>query len=287
MFARISLPTITLVRNLMGDVALDVLLYMHPSHYERIIDYLIGELNRVHSLFVKHNPAFAGKISLIGHSLGSVLAFYLLSCPFNGKAGPSSRSDFKVDKFWALGSPLGMFLLLAKGINLGGTRKALSGHPPIEMLKKNVFLDCNEFYNIFHPNDPCAFRIEPLLWPDFNALVPFSVRALQDISEIIKAQNQQISNRKATRSFVSLFWGGGGGGGASSGTAEKSDDLGGSGKGSVKQSIVLAPFNGIKRIDFVLSERMFEYSYLSMLSAHTLYWRDKESAKFVLQTMEY
>ena len=282
MLTKISLPTITSIRTLMSDLALDVLLYMHPTHYERIIDYLIGELNRVHSLFVRHNPAFTGKISIIGHSLGSVLAFDLLSCPFDepDKAAPSCRLDFKIDKFWALGSPVGMFLLL-KGINLSGTRKALSGHVQSEILKKNVFLDCNELYNIFHPNDPCAFRIEPLLWPEMHTVAPFALKGLGKIMNYVSSTiaDEKDKSWRLTRSFRTLL-------SATSITSSSNSSLEDGAKKITRENLLFAPFNPIKRLDFIIAEKMFEYSYISMLSAHTIYWRDRETSEFIVGTLQ-
>lgn len=61
--------------------------------------------------------------------------------------------DFKVSKFFALGSPIAMFLTI-RGV---------------ENLSRDFHLPtCTAMFNIFHPYDPVAYRIEPLINPDIK-----------------------------------------------------------------------------------------------------------------------
>lgn len=61
--------------------------------------------------------------------------------------------DFKVSKFFALGSPISMFLTI-RGV---------------ENLSRDFQLPtCSAMFNIFHPYDPVAYRIEPLINPDIK-----------------------------------------------------------------------------------------------------------------------
>ena len=257
----IYLPSITTVRHVLTDLSLDVLLYMSPEHYKVIIDYLVAEVNQVYKLFVSKNPSFSGKVSFLGHSLGSVLAYDLISCQFDAPEtdSNSSRLDFKVDRFWTFGSPLPMFLLL-KGINLSGTRGAFSDHPKSKALKKDRYLDCNEFYNLFHPNDPCAFRLEPLLRPEFQQIPPFKAKNL------ISRQKQPSTQWK--QSFKSMF------------TKNPNQE------DAQKEKEPFSAFNSTGRLDFELSEKMLDYSYFSMFSAHTCYWKDVETGKFIWSSLD-
>ena len=66
------------VRNLMTDLALDVLLYQSGTYREHIIRTVLTECNRIYALFKERNPGFKGKISLVGHSLGSAIIFDIL-----------------------------------------------------------------------------------------------------------------------------------------------------------------------------------------------------------------
>ena len=38
-----------------------------------------SEINRLHKIFIERNPGCKGKVSLVGHSLGSLVVFDLLS----------------------------------------------------------------------------------------------------------------------------------------------------------------------------------------------------------------
>jgi len=64
---------------------------------------------------------------------------------------------FHPKKFFALGSPIGMFVTI-RGIDKLG----LDFHLPT----------CPGFYNIFHPFDPVAYRIEALVNPDMSGIRP-------------------------------------------------------------------------------------------------------------------
>ena len=63
------------------------------------------------------------------------------------------KLDFTVDNFFALGSPIAMFLTV-RGI---------------EKLSFDYKLPtCKGFFNIFHPFDPVAYRLEPLICPNIE-----------------------------------------------------------------------------------------------------------------------
>lgn len=47
--------------------------------FQTIIDSVGSELNRIYKLFLSRNPTFVGNVSLIGHSLGSLILFDLLA----------------------------------------------------------------------------------------------------------------------------------------------------------------------------------------------------------------
>lgn len=84
----ITMPSIPHVRNLIADVMLDVPYYM-SRHKKLLVSAAAREANRVYYTFCAHNPGFEerGRVHMIGHSLGSVLAVDLLSMQ------PSMRPD--------------------------------------------------------------------------------------------------------------------------------------------------------------------------------------------------
>ena len=80
----ITLDTVQSIRMLVSDVVLDVLLYMTPKYRQEMLHLVTDELNRIYKLYKERNPHFNGKVSIYGHSLGSLLAFDVFS---NQKVG--------------------------------------------------------------------------------------------------------------------------------------------------------------------------------------------------------
>lgn len=217
---RVMIDAVRPLRGLLSDAIMDLIYYLTPHHKARILDRCANEMNRVYSLFLKNNPDFVtrgGKVSVVAHSLGTVIVFDLLcgqlhdapdsdaTSPAGGPAndpeiqrlkeqmaemeaqlkkyaaerersassssataaGPGKDTpefevkpeqpeqvpqlQFPVDRFFLLGSPLGMFLTL-RGDDISIVDKPHKCNPRVGAM-----------FNIFDPNDPVAFRIEPLL----------------------------------------------------------------------------------------------------------------------------
>lgn len=81
------------IRNLITDLALDILLYQ-SAYREHIAGIVQRECNRIYGLFLQRNPNFKGKISLAGHSLGSAILFDILC----RQKGPDKSSSAAGDK---------------------------------------------------------------------------------------------------------------------------------------------------------------------------------------------
>lgn len=116
--------TIPAVRGLISDVMFDIPFYM-SHHKPRMIQALVTEANRVYRLWCRNNPEFLrnGRVHLIAHSLGSVMALEVLSTqpdipPPLDLAKPSPESlffEFDTTNLFLMGSPAGFFLLLERG----------------------------------------------------------------------------------------------------------------------------------------------------------------------------
>ncbi|XP_067083826.1 membrane-associated phosphatidylinositol transfer protein 2-like isoform X4 [Osmerus mordax] len=76
------------------------------------------------------------------------------------------KFDFEVADFFLFGSPLGLVLAL---------RKTVVPSLDVALLRPA----CQQVYNLFHPADPSASRLEPLLEKKFHLLPPFSVPRYQ------------------------------------------------------------------------------------------------------------
>eukprot|EP00889_Picochlorum_renovo_P003739 jgi/Picre1/30769/NNA_006129.t1 len=139
----------------------------------------------LHSTAWNRNPEFQGRVSIFAHSLGSVLCWDVLCNQEGGldmhgseTAGTAwapnvidiGKLDFEVDKFIIAGSPLGCFLSL-RGVNqsvgtgLGTPSSAALMHcNPNRPGSQDGLPKVNRMYNIFHPYDPVAYRLEPLAY---------------------------------------------------------------------------------------------------------------------------
>ncbi|XP_071947613.1 triacylglycerol hydrolase DDHD2-like [Antedon mediterranea] len=76
---KITLPSIGRLRHFTNDTLLDILFYSSPTYSQKIADVVGGEINRLYNLFKSRNPSFDGEVSVVGHSLGSLIMFDLLS----------------------------------------------------------------------------------------------------------------------------------------------------------------------------------------------------------------
>uniref|UniRef100_A0A1A8M945 DDHD domain-containing protein n=2 Tax=Nothobranchius TaxID=28779 RepID=A0A1A8M945_9TELE len=76
------------------------------------------------------------------------------------------KFDFEVSDFFLFGSPLGLVLALRKTVI-----------PMLDVAQLRPA--CQQVYNLFHPPDPSASRLEPLLERKFHLFPPFSVPRYQ------------------------------------------------------------------------------------------------------------
>ena len=217
----ITVEGVPVIRNLIADLALDILLYQ-SAYREHIASIVQQECNRVYDLFMQRNPTFSGKVSLIGHSLGSAILFDILcyqkdTAPLSGRNRhkkpnqigsnslrnqqvPNLGLKFEVEDFYLLGSPLGLYQML-KGCKIVarpsmsatslqsplnpdsrddpflGATSAKSSDPGLasdsELLTITLSSPkCRQLYNVFHPADPIAYRIEPLVSRAMASLKP-------------------------------------------------------------------------------------------------------------------
>ncbi|XP_036341183.1 flocculation protein FLO11-like [Rhagoletis pomonella] len=193
----ITLESIPKLRNFTNDTLLDVLFYTSPKYCQKIMNTVAASMNEVYNKYRERHPEFNGGVSVAGHSLGSLILFDLLchqkapketeeqnlenpdqlgTSPMDvsnddlsvtsytmGHAGTGQpfihypQLNFEPKKVFALGSPIGMFVTI-RGIDKLGLDFRLP--------------TCSGFYNIFHPFDPVAYRIEALVNPDLSNVRP-------------------------------------------------------------------------------------------------------------------
>ncbi|XP_074154958.1 membrane-associated phosphatidylinositol transfer protein 2 isoform X9 [Sminthopsis crassicaudata] len=80
--------------------------------------------------------------------------------------GSYGKFEFEISDFFLFGSPLGLVLALRKTVI-----------PALDVFQLRPA--CQQVYNLFHPADPSASRLEPLLEKRFHALPPFNIPRYQ------------------------------------------------------------------------------------------------------------
>ncbi|XP_044131648.1 membrane-associated phosphatidylinositol transfer protein 2 isoform X12 [Bufo gargarizans] len=80
--------------------------------------------------------------------------------------GSIGKFEFEISDFFLFGSPLGLVLALRKTVI-----------PALDIFQLRP--GCQQVYNLFHPADPSASRIEPLLEKKFHLMPPFNIPRYQ------------------------------------------------------------------------------------------------------------
>ncbi|KAI9305263.1 DDHD domain-containing protein [Cunninghamella echinulata] len=329
----ITLDGAPMYRTLVSDVFLDIPLYMTQKYREQMTIVITNEINRVYNLFIQRHPEFLknnGKVSILGHSLGSLLAFDILSTqpmtPLqesfakpNDKL-PSSLEkkipslSFKVDNFFAIGSPLGLFLLL-RGFKIS-SRKALSHGNVTDWneTSANIITDhhaasipyyypaVENLYNIFHRSDPVAYRLEPLISRHYGinekpVAIPYIKGGLKGVLDAGYTVGTDIANRANamldsfrsswTNSIIMRGWG------LTKAEQQQQQNENSTSDVPVEMKKLDPKSTGAKkltmlnpktnRVDFCLQEGILENAYVSALSVHMNYWADLDVAAMLIR----
>ncbi|XP_031633170.1 uncharacterized protein LOC116346973 isoform X2 [Contarinia nasturtii] len=332
----ITLESIPKLRHFTNDTLLDILFYTSPVFCQQIIEAVSGNMNKCYAKFCERNPSFHGSVSVSGHSLGSVILFDLLqhqrveiensenldnanhvksplkrhcSQQINytiGNAGTGQpyitypQLSFQPKHFFALGSPIGMFVTI-RGIDALGLDFKL---PTTE-----------HFFNVFHPYDPVAYRFEALINSELQTMRPVLVphhkgrkRMHLELRETVARVGADIKQKilQTLRSTIDTVY--------SYTTLHKGpndtkaitqevnkvieeqlnlDELETSANTSSASSeidtgetdLALGKINGGRRIDYVLQEAPLEIinEYLFALTSHVGYWSSEDATLFIMK----
>ncbi|EJK54462.1 hypothetical protein THAOC_25905, partial [Thalassiosira oceanica] len=95
----VTINSIPALRAIANDVIFDVLMYLTPEYCRAILECVTNQIVELYSTFQRINPTFVqdgGKMSLMGHSLGSVIVWDVLSVlreSLEGKAPRGTADD--------------------------------------------------------------------------------------------------------------------------------------------------------------------------------------------------
>lgn len=171
----ITPETIPAVRNLISDVMLDIPYYL-SHHKPKMVRAVVKEANRIYRLWCQNNPGFReyGKVHLIAHSLGSVMALDILSqqptippsLDLSGTNINQSIFEFDTKNLFLCGSPAGFFLLLNKSTLLprkGRNKPGMENEDAARGIAGDAgiygCLAVDNLYNVMHETDPIAYRL--------------------------------------------------------------------------------------------------------------------------------
>lgn len=252
----ITLNGVLSLRRLLGDIALDILLYGEPYYRKRILTEVKRQLNCTYNLFKERNPSFEGHVHLIGHSLGSLILFDILS------EQEEFKLDFKVKNFYSIGSPTGVFKLIQR------TKIGFKEDEPENTSTTFQKPECENLYNLFHVCDPISYRMEPLIelsmaqyqaanishWSVGDGIaskvLEFGEHILKDMP-VAASKDQKVGNRK-TMLPVEIV--------------EK-----------------LTKLNRTGRLDYMLPPGFLEVDIIAAAKAHVSYFEEPDIAGFILK----
>ncbi|GAB7362236.1 hypothetical protein MBLNU230_g2261t1 [Neophaeotheca triangularis] len=187
----ITPETLPSVRNIVSDVMLDIPYYL-SHHQPRMIRAVTSELNRVYQLWCKNNPGFAthGRVHIIAHSLGSVMAIDILSRqpttippelsdPTTLSTSKATNLDhllFQTHNLYLCGSPAGFFLLLKKAAllprldNPSVTADPSTNTPQVCGDRDQYgSIPVENIYNVLNPYDPVSYRLNAAVDATYSA----------------------------------------------------------------------------------------------------------------------
>ena len=202
----------------------------------------------------------------------------LASCP---------QLAFCVDNFFLLGSPVPVFLMIRN---------------QRQPLREDFYLrGCRRVFNIFHPYDPVAYRIEPCISPFNSEFEPTIVkhwnggfrvqyrtrrlwRKLMETTamtqrNVVEAFEQSMAGMGLLDAAV-----------VAGDDDEDEDQLGDSDVTSAvseprftQGGLVTGQLNQGRRIDYMLQEKEIESAneYVAALAAHSSYWMEKDLSLFI------
>lgn len=235
---KITLKTNQKQRTQINEIPLDALFYLTSDHATTILKEVSSQANYFYEELKKAHPKL--KVSIVAHSLGTVICYDLITCRYRNVSYLSGSNNkiepfkFPITNLFNLGSPLGLLLTMTDG--------------EIKVLDKEGL--CSGFYNIFHPNDLIAYRIEPLI-PDYPNLNPDGLPYIKNDG------SKNHTKKKIVKDTIE----------------------------DIKEMAMLANSNySFKRYDYVLQESFYEniFETMAIIRGHFAYWDNQDLFYFIL-----
>ena len=261
---QVTMKNLVRIRNLARYLMSDVMHFMEPRVRQIIFNTVVRRMNRVVHKF-RQIHGYDVPVSIFAHSLGSIISFDILSHQENKdeeeekeeeEEKQEKRKDdddvvivpqlsFRPRNFFACGSPIGFFVSIRK-----------------QAIGKNWKLPtCNNMFNIFHPRDPFAHRVEPLIDLNLGDLPPARIESVSGTSpyHIVASDAMNLFFNTATRVAKRHR--------RDSPTSMKS-----------RFGII----NNGNRLDYAIQESTAEAAmeYVAALTSHSTYWDHPDVVNF-------
>lgn len=242
--------------NILAEIGLDYFMYSYSNYHEQLVKNTAAEMNRIVELYARHNAAFRAKprVSIVGHSLGSVIAHDLLK-------REKYPLDFPIENLFLLGSPQAM-LQLCNG-------------EPYSLADLHV----KKIYNIIQQSDPIATRLEPLVCDKGTVpSAPMPIPTSSSILDQVLRFGEELAKREPSiTGSVRALWN------AATGSPTDGSQVLQTKEASVDSRVLsrLKKYNPYGRLDFCLRDTV-DWSLIIGLAGHFVYMESPDVASFIL-----
>ena len=266
----VTIPNLASVRDFANLALSDVFLYTQTDVKDKIEKFIKIKIRSIFRKYVAKNIDKNITVSFVGHSLGSVVLYDL----FNGAAGSRDspvETSVEDDAFpvrpsalFFIGSPVALFQTIRD--------PAVSDSP-----RHVVNLPCRVF-NVFHPYDAIAYRVEPLIDQKMKDIDPVLIPHRGGHRVHIAVRKGVTEIRNAIASFSEWVY-------SSTVTTPSQGMLPAPPESAEREEVrFVKMMNYNERIDYMLQESAAESvsEWVSAVSSHFTYWRHEDVFNFII-----
>ncbi|WFD35090.1 hypothetical protein MCUN1_001939 [Malassezia cuniculi] len=275
--------SIPAVRSIIGKVLLDIPFYF-SKHRTAIKKMVLTELNRLFRLYIQRNPDFlerGGKVSILGHSMGSMLATDILMTqptevpPLSSLECPGIHSThehllFNVEHLFLIGSPVALLLYLDGNELIARRRPGIPEDVSSDQVGERGCLAARYIYNIYSATDPVSLRLSATVDPAYARLMAPLVLTRNPLDMAAALEQPRISVKLWTEKNADE-------------EDKMSTDISMLESGE-RKFFALNPYGCL---DFALeTSKVNQFTqYLDMFQAHMCYWTSVPFANFLLKQL--
>ncbi|ORX95672.1 hypothetical protein K493DRAFT_351358 [Basidiobolus meristosporus CBS 931.73] len=154
------------IKSIEHEYLADILYYFTKDRGQHIVDTIVDSMNEEYDKYLREHPNFKGRFSIVGYSLGGVCCYDILCAQedLDNRQGrekidiKAPKLKFKPHFLFTMGSPIAAVMVM---------RNQTYDHYRIP---EDII-----HHNIYHPFDPMAYRMEPMVDPRYRELHPIAL----------------------------------------------------------------------------------------------------------------